>query len=266
MADQLNANADDRAFAPKKTGQSRWGRRLLTMLIATAAVGGFAVVVVYSYDKGKMAASDGAVPVITAQSGPTKMRPKDPGGLTVLNRDKQVYGRLNVAEKPPRVERLLPPPETVVRKPPALPKPAEAVAKKLSAIAPASGNPTTAIPPAPPAMKDKARTAAKSAKKPIKVARLASPAKKKSLSSNPTFRVQIASVRSHKAATKAWGRHKFNHASLFGKLEPKIVRINLKGKGTFYRLQAGPFSNAAAARSLCSEAKKRKIGCILVRP
>ena len=55
MADQINVSADDRAVVPQKAQSSRWGRRLLTMLVATAAVGGFAVVVVYSYDKGQMA-------------------------------------------------------------------------------------------------------------------------------------------------------------------------------------------------------------------
>lgn len=276
MADQINVNAEDRGAAPKKGGGSRWGRRLLTMLVATAAVGGFAVVVVYSYDKGKVAGNEGAVPLITAQSGPTKMRPKDPGGMVVPNRDKQVYGRLNVAERPPRVERLLPPPETVVSKPPP-PVPAsrvaamsgksmEQTAKKLAAIEPAAGNATAKIPPAPPvksapAMKDK-----QAVQKPMKTASLATPPKKAMKSSRSAYRVQLASVRSEKAAAQAWGRHKFNHAELFGKLESKIVRVELKGKGTYYRLQAGPLANAAAARTLCSKAKKRKIGCILVRP
>ena len=159
MADQINVNAEDRTAAPKKGGSSRWGRRFLTMMIATAAVGGFAVVVVYSYDKGKMAANEGAAPLITAQSGPTKMRPKDPGGMVVPNRDKQVYGRLSVAEKPVRVERLLPPPETVVSRPPPLPpenktarrsETEEQVAKRLSALEPAAGNPKSSVPPAPP--------------------------------------------------------------------------------------------------------------------
>jgi hypothetical protein len=280
MADQINVNADDRAVAPKKQGASRWGRRLLTMLVATAAVGGFAVVVVYSYDKGKMAGNEGSVPIISAQSGPTKMRPKEPGGMVVPNRDKQVYGRLNVAERPPKVERLLPPPETVVRRPPP-PVPAsrvaamsgksmEQAAKKLAAIEPAAGNPMAKIPAAPPVkstavIKDSSKGNGAD-KKPMKTAKLATQPKKATKTSSSVYRVQLASVRSQKAAAQAWGRHKFDHAELFGKLEPKIVRVELKGKGTYYRLQAGPLPNAAAARSLCSQAKKRKIGCILVRP
>ena len=271
MADQIDVSVEDRAAAAGKAGPSGWGRRLLTLLIATAAVGGFAVVVVYSYDKGQSAGKFTAVPIITAQKGPTKMRPKEPGGMAVPNRDKQVYGRLNVAERPDKVERLLPPPETVVSKPPALlpdstppgnvamgGKPAEQIAKKLAAIEPAAGK---SMPPPPAPI-----VAVKPAQKSMKVARLTAPAKKAAMPRRTAFRIQLASVRSQKAAEKAWGRYKFNHAALFGKLEPKIVRVVLKGKGTYYRLQAGPLSDASAARSLCSRAKKRKIGCIIVRP
>ena len=275
MADQIDVSVEDRTVAPEKTAQPRWGRRLLTLLIATAAVGGFAVVVAYSYDKGQLAGKDAAVPVITAQEGPTKMRPKEPGGMVVPNRDKQVYGRLNIAERPDKIERLLPPPETVVSKPPAMPartapsnrvamaqktteQTTEQTAKKLAAIEPAAGNSNTSPPPAP--------VARKPASKSMQIAKLAVPAKKSAMPSGPVFRIQLASVRSQKAAEKAWGRYKFNHSELFGKLEYKIVRVNLKGKGTYYRLQAGPLADVSAARLLCSQAKKRKIECIIVRP
>ena len=251
------------------------------MIIATAAVGGFAVVVGYSYDKGQMAARNAAVPIITAQQGPTKMRPKEPGGMVVPDQDKQVYGRLNVAEKPKRIERLLPPPETVVSRPPPLPAPAdpstelamnqqetEKVAKELSAIEPAAGNPNRPI-PAPPVVHNEPVLSAdkpKEAAKPVEEARLTAPTKPAAMPDRSAFRIQLASVRSRKAAEQAWERYKFDHAELFGKLESDIVRVDLKGKGTFYRLQVGPLADASAARSLCGEAKKKKIGCIIVRP
>ncbi|MDA0652653.1 MAG: SPOR domain-containing protein, partial [Proteobacteria bacterium] len=267
-------NAEDRSVPPKKPGQPRWGRRLLTLLIATAAIGGFAVVVLYSYEKGQTANNNTTVPIITAQKGPTKMRPKEPGGMVVPNQDKQVYGRLNVAERRDKVERLLPPPETIVRKPPALlpdskpsnpvamvEKTTEQIVKRLSAIAPAAGNST-----ARPTMPGSAKVAAKPEQKSTKVARLSAPMKKAARPSGTIFRIQLASVRSQKAAEKAWGGYKFNHSALFAKLEPKIVRVDLKGKGTYFRLQAGPFANESAARSLCAQAKKKKLGCIIVRP
>lgn len=282
MADQIDVKVEDRAVPPKTTEPSRWGRRFLTLLVATAAVGGFAVVVGYSYDKGQLAGQETAVPIITAQKGPTKMRPKEPGGMVVPNRDKQIYGRLNIAERPDKIERLLPPPESVVSKPPAerdgisspsgsdnAAKPTiEQIAKKLAAVEPAAGN-RAASPPTSANQPNQAGVAAgtpRSTPKSVQIAKLTAPTKKVASRSATVFRIQLASVRSRRAAEKAWGRYQFNHSALFGKLEPNIIRVDLKGRGTFYRLQAGPFSDALAARSLCSEAKKRKIGCIIVRP
>ena len=55
-------------------------------------------------------------------------------------------------------------------------------------------------------------------------------------------------------------------ADLFGGLRSSVVRVDLGRKGVFYRLQAGPLADEAAARALCSRAKQRKLGCIVVRP
>ena len=100
----------------------------------------------------------------------------------------------------------------------------------------------------------------------MNMAKLEIPPKQAAALPTPVFRIQLASLRSRQAAAKAWGQHKFDHASLFADLEPNIVKVDLKGKGTFYRLQAGPFENEEAARSLCTQVKKQKIGCIVVRP
>ena len=116
MADQINISSGDRPGPPdsETSMQPRWGRRLLTILIASAAVGGFAMVVVYSYHEGRSDAQSMTAPLIKAQKGPTKVRPKETGGMQVPNRDKQVYGRLNPKERSDKIERLLPPAEKVL--------------------------------------------------------------------------------------------------------------------------------------------------------
>ena len=60
--------------------------------------------------------NDGEVPIIEASVGPIKVRPENPGGLEVPNRDKLVYDRMqknhdkdNHKEK--GFERLMPSPE-----------------------------------------------------------------------------------------------------------------------------------------------------------
>jgi cell division septation protein DedD len=81
-----------------------------------------------------------------------------------------------------------------------------------------------------------------------------------------SFRIQIASLKSEEAAKSAWSRLSKQNGDLFGKLQHQIVRIDLAGKGTFYRLQAGPLADASQAQALCSRVKQRKIGCLVVRP
>ncbi|MBT5048380.1 MAG: SPOR domain-containing protein [Rhodospirillaceae bacterium] len=283
MSETIDVNPGDRPPKPEGTQKPVWGRRVLTVLVALAAVGGFTAVVIYSYDSGNVPSAGTGAPVITAQKGPTKIRPKDPGGMAVPDRDKQVYGRLNAAEKPAQAERLLPPPEIVMNKPSAessakqmaamTEREMEKAAKRLSAIAPAARSPASMdIPPPPPsAIAPPPRMAASQPKKtakeaivaPRQVAKLGKAPMKSSASS---YRIQIASLRSQGDAKKAWGRLTKKHKDLFGKLQSNIVRVDLKGKGTFYRLQAGPLADRPSAKTLCSRLKKRKIGCLVVKP
>jgi len=183
------------------------------------------------------------------------------------------------------VERLLPPPEPVAGKPARDPVVAGVddkagtmereqarIAAQLSAIAPAAGESRASAPP--PAQVATVPAAPVEAKAPPKPA-TAPPATEKSTVAPPaaaakktpsSYRIQIASLRSEEAAKKAWDRLAKGNKDLLGKLEPDIVRIDLAGKGTFYRLQAGPVDDASAANSLCSSLKQRKIGCLVVRP
>lgn len=60
------------------------------------------------------AGGDGAVPVIAADASPIKVRPENPGGMTVPNQGRLVYGIVDGTSTQPRVERLLPSPEKPV--------------------------------------------------------------------------------------------------------------------------------------------------------
>ena len=59
----------------------------MTGLVAVGALAGFAIAVGYAYQKGREAGTSGAVPIITAQPGPFKVKPDNPGGMAVPNRD-----------------------------------------------------------------------------------------------------------------------------------------------------------------------------------
>jgi hypothetical protein len=44
------------------------------------------------------------------------------------------------------------------------------------------------------------------------------------------------------------------------------TRVDLGDRGIFYRIQAGPVADAAAAERTCNELKRRGVGCLLVKP
>ena len=101
----------------------------------------------------------GGIPLIKADPGPVKVRPVNPGGLRVPNRDKLVYDRMHGKSAGPGeaggesggAERLLPPPEQPLPKP----RSKKEVAKETPKTKPVPEVPTVkdvaaAIRPAPP--------------------------------------------------------------------------------------------------------------------
>ena len=106
MADDFRPDEDDRITQrdyPEPERYGRRGRRIMTALMAVAAVLGFGVVLVYAYNKGKQDGESNVPPVIQAQDGPTKIRPESPGGMKVPDRDKEVFSRLEIDKRTDRV-------------------------------------------------------------------------------------------------------------------------------------------------------------------
>ena len=81
----------------------------------------------------------------------------------------------------------------------------------------------------------------------------------------PAWRVQLASLTSEAAASKAWQQMQQANAALLGGLELKLQSVTL-AKGTYYRVQAGPLADRAAASSLCDSLKAQKQDCLVVAP
>ncbi len=228
------------------------------------------------------------LPTVEAEPGPVKVRPESPGGMEIPNRGKLVYNSMRGKDTEPAVERLLPMPEEPGT-PPSLPDAPEVAAKllppppALPAIAvgtPSDQKPKVSAspikPPAPtsPAPTFKAplisekppKPASKPASKPapkVMAVRSGAPAV---ASSAKTYEVQLVAVRTSAAAEGEWTRLSGKHGDLLGGLSPAVMRADLGAKGVFYRLRAGPLDDVDAARRLCAELKKRKVGCMIIRP
>jgi outer membrane biosynthesis protein TonB len=208
------------------------------------------------------------VPLIRADEQPTRKRPSDAGGMTVPERDSIV---LNRAE--PSVEQLLPPPETPLPRPaPSEPPPgAEPTPPPEAAAAPpeqpeppASATTATAPAPSPPSATAAPPAAAPPAPE-RKTAHAAAPPPP-AAASGKGYRLQLGSVRTPDAATKEWERLKSEQGDLLGSLGFTAARADLGARGIYYRIQAGPIADAAAAERQCNELKRRGVGCILVKP
>ena len=291
-------------------GKAPLGRKLAMAAVAVVALAAFTAVIVYSYDRARQPELEVVVPLIKAAEGPTKVRPKEPGGMIVPDRDKQVFSRVNPNEKPPPVERLLPLPESAAVPPPPMPElkpPPEmdaATNRVVAAVPPAGSRVVETLIAAPPAPVDRPAPAAekpaapaeraakravavateapavKAEKEPEKKAPVLSPEEKPPKPAAPQqakavpgagaasgrWNVQIAAFRSEAAVKRSWQKISRDHKDLFGKLRLSVVRADLgTGRGVYYRMQAGPLADVAAAKALCAQIKQRKLGCFVVR-
>ncbi len=253
-----------------------------------------------------------SVPLIKAEAGPVKEKPKDPGGLKIPNQDKLVFERITPETKPPINEKLAPAPEEPIVKSaeaikearkddsgkPAISMPStkQKTAKSMDALEPteamksASAGPKAesllpVIPPIPkkkiveitlPTPKAEMNTALVT-NKTVASGKTISP--KSPVLKEPTvvafaktppeksgYRIQIAAYRDDTRAKTAWAKFKKAHIGILGPLTPLTQRVDLGKKGIYFRVQAGYFSTANAARAACAKLKAKRQGCIIIAP
>ena len=235
----------------------RRDRRLPAILLTVAVMALFAGGLWFAYVQGTKHVPAAAVPqrdgvpLLRADDRPTKVKPEQPGGMKVPDQNVSLYN-----DKPggPAVEKLLPQPEQPMARPAPPPEPPAPQASPQPALPAPSAEP--AAPPPTAAAKPVARAAAES--KPTAEAKPPATATGK-------IEVRLASVRTPETAREEWARLKRENADLLGSLRANAVPVDLGDKGTYYRIQAGPLTDAAAAERLCAELKKRNHGCLLAR-
>ena len=189
--------------------------------------------------------SSGEIPLIHADTDPVKVKPDDPGGMEIPNRDRFVF---NPTGNMP-VERLLPPPENPLPRPATTGNPPPTTAPPATAQAPQA----PAAPPAPPP--------AVVAPPPPQVATLPAPA-----ATGTGYRLQLGAVKTPEIAKTEWDRIKRQNGDLLGSLGVSVDRADLGDRGVFYRIHVGPIADAAQAERVCGQLRQRGVGCILAKP
>jgi hypothetical protein len=241
-------------------------QRLLTVAAALAVMAVFAGGLWFAYHEGIRHAGDGAadVPLIRADRRPMMVRPAEPGGLRIPDRNMLIYDpgkRL--------AEHLLPPPEQPMARPTAA---AARVGTPPTAAAPTNSAASASLVPAPatgsaPAGVLAGQVAARPSGTPASSAAAAKPqdaAHGTPSTKSGNVRLQLGSVRSASAARLEWDRIRKRNSDLLAALSANAVRADLGGRGIYYRIETGPVGGLAANR-ICGELKQRKIGCVIVR-
>ena len=278
-------------YGSEKPASKSMIKGLATVFIGVVVVGGALGGAGYwFYNQGQPIQDDGNLPILLPDPSPIKIRPEDPGGMEVPHRETTVYDQLSdvdpdanvvLQELPdmPRAPEVSATPKTTQPNTTAE-APAEAGATE-TADAPqateADGNAEPAVkapeitaPELTDAEKAVAAAENRTAEAPAKEQASAEPAPApQTTAASPAsgaFRVQLASVREESGAAAEWKRLSSKNKDLLGNLEMFVQRIEIEGKGVFYRLQAGPLGDSGAAERLCADLKERNVGCLIVRP
>ncbi len=257
MSYQLgSAGSDGRAdlYADPREDETRPRfRGLVASLITLAVIAVFAGGLWFAYQQGLRHGGGGTiaadVPLIRADERPTKVKPENPGGMEVPDRDKLIY-----TQKRATVEHLLPPPEKPMPRP-AVPSAAAPSASPQPPLTSAAAGPQN---PAPQAQSPQpaGKLAAKAGPADAAVAK---PAVTQAAGG---VRIQLASLRSEEAARQEWDRIRRANPDLLGSISATTTRADLGDRGIFYRLQTAPMADADR---ICGELKRRNIGCIIAR-
>lgn len=97
--------------------------------------------------------------------------------------------------------------------------------------------------------------------------RRAEPAPAPALASLPpdsVYRIQVGAVRNRSDAQREWRRLRQRNSDILGSLQMFVQEVNIRGKGTFHRIQAGPLPDKALAELACGNLRARKVPCFVV--
>jgi len=290
-------DGDDEAFGLEGAlrAELRPGGRWLPILLTVVALAAFATVIWYAYNWGKGSLDTSALPVITGDGGPVKVRPADEGGVEIPDQDKLIFdsgldGSLD-GGKGGTVEHLLPAPEEPVDLSSVAARQESAAAAglghQLSASPQAGGTlPSTVVtveevlPPSVPAdnaaqgqdviaqaiEKEAAMAAAPAGD--TGSAPVPAPAPKPTavqtaqVPTDSGYLLQLAATQDAASAKKEWARLQKAFPQLLGGRSLTVEKAEVSGT-TYYRILTGPFPTKETVEDICTQLKAKKQSCLV---
>jgi cell division protein FtsN len=289
---------DVRVFDGSEEDEDVEGSRLpLLIVLALLVLAMFAGFVWLAYSEGVVRGRS-EIPVVTAEAGPARVAPANPGGAAAPYKGFKIYEqpappdedtaqdvspRTPVEAKPasapaaaaPKPAAIMTPaskPAPVAKAPPAKPV---APPTKMAEATPVPKPTPAAKTPAPITLAPKAATAAP-AQPSAPLAPASAPPKQLAANAPPApapvaqvpvasgaYVLQIGAYKSQAEADTAWNTYKTKHAALLAGYSPNVAQADLGDKGTWYRLRIAGFSSKDVASALCDRLKADGGGCFL---
>jgi cell division protein FtsN len=283
-------NDEVRVFDGSEDEEDIEGSRLpLLIVLAVLVVAAFVGIVYLAYTQG-VARGRGETPVLTAETGPEKVAPQNPGGVKVPYQGFKIYEQ--PAPPDDRVDNATPsgtPAVTPHAPVPQAAKSAPAALAQKPAIAPSAQKASVASPPAakPAAPKNapaaapnvatgaprrlgvsppQPETAARptpGAVAPSRAAQSAAPPSNIAEAGGGSYVLQIGAYKSQGDADAAWRTYRARHAALLSGFSENVTQADLGSKGIWYRLRVAGFADKDGADALCDRLKADGGTCFL---
>ena len=190
------------------------------------------------------------VPVVQADTRPLRVKPADPGGLEIADKDTAILsGATGEGQTAMAPAAEVPAPQAL--------KAQESRPAPLPVPPPAPVAAVTPVPPPPPAPVVAEPKPARTV-----VASVAEPKPPVATTAAPTghTQVQLAALPSHEAALAEWQRLSKKLPDVLGGHQPSVTKTEHEGH-TYFRLRTGGFADTGHARDFCEKVKAKGVGC-----
>ena len=255
------------------------GSRLpLLLVVGLLVVASFAGVVWLAYTQGVQRGRADAPRMLVAAAGPVKEAPADPGGQATPYTGLKIYQQpapadddTESAPQPPTPKAAAVPTPAPVKVAQAAPSDAErpvvspqavpVATKPPRTLHPATADSVPALKPAtlPPVPAKAGEIPAPKAAKPTVVASTEAP-----VAAAGGTALQIGAYKSEDEASAAWKTFAQRH-QMVSAYQPEIMKVDLGGKGVWYRLRMGTFADKSSAIAFCDKLKADGGNCFLAR-
>ena len=255
---------------PLKSEKSRSVGLKISIFIGIFGLVSISGLVWFALNQGDLIGERQDLPLVKAENSPIRVKPDNPGGLEVPNRDRLILKNLETAN-PSKLgvpEKLIPRAESPIstnNKESSLAAPDnEEISKDKEVEQKQEKIKTSKLKRKSSELKksegyNKGQDEKREKNKPLTIE-----TKQEVISKAATHRVQLASLAKQKAADKFWKQMKKKHPTLFGEMLGRVVKIKLKSRGTFYRVQGDAISRNTAEK-ICKIMKTKKQACLVVK-